>query len=269
VLLGNSAGLLASPSRPVWESIALPEGSAAVAVSDRAFFPLPFALCRLLSLPAFFGDGDLEPLDIHGLLARPARDSMVLDLSSTFGSGPASFPFIGAPFGSLGVAGASSASNRTSGLDLELGSQRRRSSMDFFRLDFSGLAGMASCVSVVAAVLPGAALVLSFATGFESSVTALVSKLRDVLKSSLNSKSKSIEGRSNAGRLGRLFKLRVLWFCCFGDQDELMPTVDGRFDRPDNRSGVECERWKWNGTSAWTAGAIERTGPGPFISWRD
>jgi hypothetical protein len=188
------------------------------------------------------GDGDLEPLDIHDLLARPARDSMVLDLSNGFGSGAASFSLSGTTLGILGVTGTSSSNILTSGLDLELGSQRRRSMMDFFRLALSGLAGMATCVSDVGTVLSGAKLFLSFAAGFESSITAVVSKRRDVLKSSSNSNSMSIEGTSKAGRLGRLFRLRVLCFSWLGDKCEFMLTVEGRFDRPDSKSGVECER---------------------------
>jgi hypothetical protein len=217
-------------------------------------------------LLSFFvdGDGDLE-LDIQDLLARPARDSIVLDLSSGFGSGLAPVLFVNMPLGIFGVAGTGSSSvmpSRTSGLDRELGSHRRRSIMDFLRLV---LAGAATCVAV-AVVVPARTLVLaSFAEVFVSAPFSFASNRRVVLKSSSKSKSKSIDGTSNAGRLGRLLRLEVLWLCWLLGALTVGWWWWWWLVSPDSRSGVECERWK--GTFASIAGAIVSTGP--FISWRN
>jgi len=94
--------------------------------------------------------------------------------------------------------------------------------MGFFRLAFSGLVGTEVGFSGAVVVLPGLTDLLSFVL----SVAALESK-PNVWKSWLKSKSKSIERTSNAGRLGRLLRLRALWFCWLADKEELMLTVEG------------------------------------------
>jgi hypothetical protein len=114
--------------------------------------------------------------------------------------------------------------------------------MCFLRLDLSGFAETAAGPSVDADVVPEVALVLASAADRASSVTAVVSNRNDVLKSSSNLKSISMEGMSSAGRLGRLLRLSVLWPWWLGDKGEITLTPEGRLDKVENRSGVECER---------------------------